>query len=256
MTDAVTTELNEDVFTIRLNRPEAMNAFNDKMVDQLNEAVDFSQSNHQIRSVIITGNRNCFSAGADLKMFVDWDKSKQDSFASITKKFHQIILGIRHLRKPVIAAVNGIAYGVGFSLAMSCDLRIASHDAKFKQAYTSIGLVPDGGWTLSVARQIGMAKTCELLLLDPIIEAEEMLKLGLVNKIVARDKLEDAAMEIARESSGKLLGAFASAKELVNNSIYYDLEKLLEAEIKAIIDATSTDEFRQAIMAFLKRRNP
>lgn len=255
MADVITTELNENIFIVRLNRPESMNAFNAKMVYQLSEAIDLSRSDHRIRSVIITGSGNCFSAGADLKMFVDWDESKRDSFASITKKFHQIIVNIRHLRKPVIAAVNGIAYGVGFSLAMSCDLRIATHDARFKQAYTSIGLVPDGGWTLSVARQIGMAKTCELLLQDPIIEAEEMLRLGLLNKIVTRDKLEDTSIRIAEEASGKMLNAFASAKELVNNSIYYDLEKQLEAEIKAIIDAASTDEFREGITAFLKRKN-
>ncbi|MGB9591342.1 MAG: enoyl-CoA hydratase/isomerase family protein, partial [Candidatus Kryptoniota bacterium] len=232
-----------------------MNAFNSELVDQLYKAIEISKNDYRIRAIVITGNGNCFSAGADLKMFIDWDKSKRDSFASITKKFHRIIIDIRRLGKPVIAAINGIAYGVGFSLAMSCDLRIASNDARFKQAYTSIGLVPDGGWTLSVARQIGMAKTCELLLQDPVMEAEELLKLGLLNRIVTRDKLEDLSIQIANEASGKSLNAFALAKELVNKSIYYDLENQLEAEIKAIIEATVTDDFRKGITAFLKRRN-
>lgn len=253
--DVIATELMDDILIIRLNRPETMNAFNTEMVDSLKEAIKFSRDDSRVRSVIITGNGNSFSAGVDLKMFIDWNRTKQEEFELVTKKFHQIILEIRRLKKPVIAAINGISYGVGFSLAMSCDLRIASDEAKFKQAYTSIGLVPDGGWTLSVARHIGMARTCELLLLDPVVEADEMLRLGLINRVVKREELEVSSIQIAKEASSKPPAAFASAKELVNKSIYFGLDEQLEAEIRAIINATATAEFKESVMAFLKRRN-
>lgn len=158
--------------------------------------------------------------------------------------------------KPVISAINGVASGAEFSLAMACDLRIASIDAKFKQAYTSIGLVPDGGWTILVARQIGIAKTSELLLLDPVLTAEDALNLGLVNRVVPSIELMEQAKELARQVSSKSLTVFAQGKILINQSLGFGLADQLEAERNGIMSVSETSDFVEGISAFLEKRAP
>ena len=256
MGNTLIVEKQGSILTIGLNRPESLNALNVEMGDELVSTISKASGDRSIRAVIITGSGKAFCAGGDLQFFMGWKGPKHEAFGVLTHRLHRIIMDIRHMPKPVIAAINGVASGAGFSLAMACDLRIASVDAKFKQAYTSIGLVPDGGWTISVARQIGMAKTSELLLLDPVLKAEEALTLGLVNKVVPSVELMEQAKQLARQVSSKSLTAFARGKALINQSLGFGLADQLEAERNGIMSAAETSDFVEGISAFLEKRAP
>lgn len=256
MRNTLIVEKSDTVLTITLNRPESFNALNVEMSDELISVISNARGDCSIRAVIITGRGKAFCSGGDLQFFFDWDGPKSEVFGMLTHRFHRIIMDIRNTPKPVIAALNGVASGGGFSLAMACDLRIASTDAKFKSAYSSIGLVPDGGWTISVARQIGLAKTSELLLLDPVLEAQEALNLGLVNRIVPSFDLMAEANQLAQQVSSKSQTAFARGKELINQSLGFGLAEQLEAERTGIMSASETSDFVEGISAFLEKRVP
>lgn len=165
---------------ITMNRPEQLNALNFRLGEDLVAALEECRSNRQIRSVVLRGAGRAFCSGGDLAMakeFIDVDPP--DPYRQLTKRYNRVISDIRRLEKPVIAAINGAVGGGGFSLAMACDLKIASRTAKFRQAYTASGLVPDGGWFLFTPLAVGFCRTNELLYLDPVIDAEQALAMGL-----------------------------------------------------------------------------
>lgn len=256
MGNTVIVDTTGSVMTITLNRPQSFNAMNIELLDDLLVAVSAGRVDRSIRSVILTGTGRVFSAGGDIQLLAGRNGQKSEIFNILTQKLHRLIMDIRQIPKPVVAAINGVASGAGFSLAMACDLRLASVDAKFKQAYTSIGLSPDGGWTISVARQIGMAKTAELLLLDPTLKAEEALNLGLVNRVVPTADLLEEAMKLAQLVSSKSLTAFSKAKKLINQSLGFGLVDQLEAERCEIMSAGENNDFNEGITAFLEKRQP
>lgn len=256
MGNTLTVEKAGSILTVTLNRPKSFNALNNELSDELLTAITNASEDKSVRVVIITGSGKAFCAGGDLQYFMNCPSPKNEAFGKLLHGLNRIIMDIRNMPKPVIAAINGVASGAGFSIATACDLRIASADAKFKQAYTSIGLVPDGGWTITVARQIGMAKTSELLLLDPVLSAEEALTLGLLNKVVPSSELLEQANELARQASAKSITAFASAKALINQSLGFGLAEQLEAERKGVMNASETSDYVEGISAFMEKRKP
>lgn len=152
--------------------------------------------------------------------------------------------------------MNGAAGGAGVSLAMACDLSLAADTARFKQAYTSVGLTPDGGWSPFVARQVGYARAAEMVLLDPVLDVQKALALGLVNRVVAADELARETARVASRLAAGPSAAFARAKALLNRSLFSGLEEQLELERRSIMAAAETEDFREGLAAFFGKRAP
>ncbi|MEW6425089.1 MAG: enoyl-CoA hydratase-related protein [Bacillota bacterium] len=247
----------DGVATITLNRAEQYNALDFQLGDDLIAALEACQKDEAVRAVILTGAGKAFCSGGDLKMmkeFVNGDPA--EPFRQLTKRLNRIIIDLRRLEKPVIAAINGAVGGGGLSIAAACDLRIASSRAIFRQAYTNVGLVPDGGWTLLVPLLIGFGRASELLFYDPVFDARQALAMGLVNKVVEPGELADAAREWAEKLAGGPTRSFAAIKNLVNNALLNLLERQVELERQGIIGAAGTTDYLEGLGAFFEKRAP
>lgn len=172
------------------------------------------------------------------------------------KKLAVVTSAIRKLPKPVIASINGPAFGVGMSVAMACDLRIISEKASLAQAYTSVGLSPDGAWTMTVPRIVGMAKALEMVLLDQSINAQEALRLGLVSMVIPVEKLEEETMKLARKLANGPTKAYASAKQLINDSILQGIESQMDRERYNISACGGSEDFVEGSQALFGKRKP
>jgi 2-(1,2-epoxy-1,2-dihydrophenyl)acetyl-CoA isomerase len=247
------------VATITLNRPEVFNALNLPMAEALVRAIQTCMADDGIRAVILTGTGRGFCAGGDMKAAWEHIQAGGDPrhfFRDLTVPLHRAITDMRLMEKPIIVAINGAAGGAGVSLAAACDLRLAAEGAKFKQAYTSIGLVPDGGWTAIMPRIIGTAKAAELLLLDPVLDARQAAALGLVHEVVPDGRLAERAREVATRLAQGPTTAFGGAKALVNAALFPLLEVQLERERQRIIAQGGTADFREGLSAFVEKREP
>jgi len=247
------------VATITLNRPEVFNALNQPMAEALVQTIQACMDDDGIHVLILTGAGRGFCAGGDMKAAWEHIQAGCDPrhfFRDLTVPLHRAITDMRLMEKPIVAAINGAAGGAGVSLAAACDLRLAVENAKFKQAYTSIGLVPDGGWTAIVPQIIGPAKAAELWLLDPVLDAQQALALGLVHEVVPSDKLMERAREIATNLAHGPATAFGGAKALVNAALFPELETQLERERQRIIAQGGTADFREGVSAFVGKRKP
>ena len=253
----VTLKSYNSIAFITLNRPENFNALDFQLGDDLISALEICQKDSTSRVVIITGAGKAFCSGGDLKMAKEYaNLEPSEPYRQLTKKLNRIITDIRLLNKPVIAAINGSVGGAGLSIAAACDLRIASINAKFRQAYTNIGLVPDGAWTLLVPSLIGFGKANELLYLDPVFDAKKALEIGLVNNIVEPECLEEFAIQMAEKIAKGPTRSFVIIKNLVNNSLFTFLERQLELERQGIINAAETADYIEGINAFFDKRVP
>lgn len=248
----------DNVATITLNRPEVLNALDQPMAEALVEAIQRCIDDENIRAVILTGAGRGFCAGGDMKAAWEHIRAGGDAryfFRDLTVPLHRAITDMRLMEKPIVAAINGATGGAGVSLAAACDLRIAAEGAKFKQAYTSIGLVPDGGWTAIVPQIIGPAKAAELLLLDPVLDARQAFDLGLVHEVVPNDKLAERSKEVAIALAQGPTTAFGGAKALLNAALFPMLEVQLERERQCIIGQGGTEDFLEGLSAFVEKRN-
>ena len=248
-------ERRDGVATIRLNRPKNFNAIDFGLGNDLARALEICHDDDGVRVVALTGEGRAFCSGGDLKLFRERMKPHpQDIVRQLIKVFNVIIMGIRQMPKPVVAVVNGPVGGGGFSLAAACDIRIAARSAIFRQAYTSVSLVPDGAWTLVVPMLIGFGKAMELVLLDPILSAQEALEWGLVHRVVDDAELWKAADEIVGRLAAGPTRAFAIAKENLNNAMLGLLYRQLELERSGMIAAAKSDDYREGLSAFFGKR--
>ncbi len=257
--NSVLLDVQDSVATITFNRPEALNAFDLAMAEVMLAKVQACMEDDAIRAVILTGAGRAFSAGGDIKAVLEIHQSGGDVrqvFRDLILIFHRIITDLRRMEKPVITAINGSAGGGGMSFAVAGDLRIAAESAKFKQAYTSIGLSPDGGWTVFVPQLIGLAKATELLLLDPVFDAQEALNMGLVNEVVPDDQLMARVGELAAQLAAGPTTSFGGAKQLLNAVAFPDLEAQLERERQRVIYQSGTADFIEGLTAFIEKRPP
>ncbi len=246
-----------NVAYITLNRPETMNAFNHQMMQEFIEVMNICKEDKSIRAIVITGAGKMFSAGGDIK----WMKSAQDenwkdNFGKLIYLLHKAIRSIRNIEKPVIAAVNGFASGAGFSLALACDIRIASENAKFNQAYINIGLTPDGGSTYFLTQMLGMARALDLIFTARVIDAKDALDLGLVSRVVPSDSFEDEIKKIASTYATGPTLAFGRAKILVNKAINNDFDTQLTLEAENILLTSLSNDFKEGLNAFFDKRKP
>ncbi len=235
---------------ITLDRPEARNALSPDMMVDLGQAIDRCRSS-QVRAVLITGANGAFCAGADVRDFVgQLEDGGPDGLArhlsELAGRFHKdVILGIQRLEKPVVAAINGVAAGGGFSLALACDVRVASADARFIMAYAGIGCTADGGSTYMLPRLVGMGRAMEIYLASQPLSAERAVEMGLVSQVFPADNFERHALETAtRLAQGPTL-AYGRVKSLFEGSWDADLETQLNAETDAISGMAFSRDFQE-----------
>jgi 2-(1,2-epoxy-1,2-dihydrophenyl)acetyl-CoA isomerase len=262
MTDAFQTLLVEKtghVCTVTLNRPDSLNSLNDRMTAELAQVIQQLQHAADVRCVILTGTGRAFSSGQDLSDLKT--KYANPDFTphlaeDLRRRYNPIVLGLRELAKPVIAAVNGVAAGAGLSLALACDLRIASDKASFIEVFVNVGLVPDSGNTFFLPRLIGLGKALELCFTGDKVSADQALAFGLVNKVVPAEELMTAAQELAQKLAGLPTAGIGLTKRLLYQSLNSDLEAQLEAEAVAQETAGLTADHREGVRAFFERRPP
>lgn len=243
---------------IRFNRPEYFNALDFKLGDEIVRALEICQDDDETRVVVLTGEGKAFCSGGDLRLFREQVDSSNPSevVRQLVRVFNAIIYGIRTLPKPVIASINGAVGGGGFSLAAACDMRIAASSAIFRQAYTSVSLVPDGAWTLMVPMLVGLGKATELVFMDPVLNAAEALEMGLVNRVVDDADLQRVTQEIADKLAKGPTRSFAIAKDNLNNAMLGLLERQLELERSGMIKAARTNDYKEGLKAFFGKREP
>ncbi len=241
-----------------LDRPDSLNAMSPEMIGELVLASGWLADRARLRALIVTGNGRGFSAGGDVNWFKGGlDDPDHDLPADVRRGadvLHQAIVDFRRIPYPVIGAINGVAAGAGFSLALMCDTRIASSEAAFVCAYGRIGASPDGGMTYFLPRVVGPAKAVELLLNDPLIDAEQALELGLVAKVVAPDALLDEARAKAEKLAAKAPHYVRMAKLLVAQSLDNTLADHLQLERHGIADSMATEDLREGVGAFFDGR--
>jgi 2-(1,2-epoxy-1,2-dihydrophenyl)acetyl-CoA isomerase len=252
-------ETTDNVCTVTLNRPDSLNSLNDRMTTELALVIRQLQQSADVRCVILTGAGRAFSSGQDLgdlkTRYADTDfvpHLAQD----LRRRYNPVVLGLRDLVKPVIAAVNGVAAGAGLSLALACDLRIASDKASFIEVFINVGLAPDSGNTFFLPRLVGLAKAMELCFTGDKILADGALAMGLVNKVVPAEELTKATQEIAHKLAKLPTAAIGLTKRLLYQSLNSNLEEQLEAEAVAQETAGLTADHREGVRAFFEKRQP
>lgn len=245
------------ILTITLNRPDKLNAFIGHMRRDLAEALEHAGSDRSVRAVIITGAGRAFCAGGDVRFMAElMQRNDTEEFARILGAGRRVILAIRQMTKPVIAAVNGPASGAGANLAFACDLRVAATTATFSQSFLKVGLHPDWGGTFFLPRLVTPNKACELFFLGDVIDAAEALRLGIVNQVVEPEELETATMQLAERLRAAPPLALAAAKQAVYASGAADLEEMLRYETEAQLRCFESDDGHEGVHAFLEKRDP
>ena len=242
---------------ILLNRPEALNAWNEQFGRDLLDAVSTVAEDDSVRALMITGAGRGFSSGADLKeQRSTTDDSVPDLSARLQDVYHPIITGLREMPKPVIAAVNGPAVGIGCSLALAADLIVAAESAYFLLAFVNIGLIPDGGSTAFLPARIGYARAAEMAMLGERVPADQALDWGLINRVVPDEELEGAGEALLQLLAQGPTTSYAGAKRLLNRRMYAGLAEQLDAEADAQREQGKTQDFIEGVLAFAEKRPP
>src|SRR5881397_800259 len=252
-------EKKNDVERITLNRPDALNAINETMGEELNAALKEADRDEKTRCLVITGAGRAFSAGEDvsgLKERYGSTGSHPSLGEHLRKKYHPIILRLRSMEKPVVARLNGIAAGSGASLALACDIRVASEEAGLKQAFIGMGLVPDSGSSYFLTRMIGPGRALELIMTGKTITAKEAEQLGLINKVVLAAELDKHTDELAHRLATGPTKALGLSKRIVNRVTGLELSDALEYEAYNQDIAGKTSDHLEAVKAFLEKRQP
>jgi 2-(1,2-epoxy-1,2-dihydrophenyl)acetyl-CoA isomerase len=257
--DAKTVELeileNNTLAVLTMNRPDALNALNMPLAEEMVGAVRRVAQDPAIRAAIVTGKGGAFSAGGDLAAFKA-SREPGEFLHELASTFHQAVLAIRDMNIPWIAAINGPCFGVGLSLACCCDFRVASQAAKFGVAFTGVGLSPDSGLLYYLPKIVGIAKATEMTLLNTTIAAEEALKENLVNKVFKAEELMKETLDLASTLARMPTRALGMDKKQLDASYTLPLEQHLELELKCVSDSATTADFREGCQAFFERRRP
>jgi 2-(1,2-epoxy-1,2-dihydrophenyl)acetyl-CoA isomerase len=242
---------------ITLNRPETLNAWHADFGRELRRAIEEDAADPSVRAVLVTGAGRGFSSGADLRAgFEPADDGMPNIAKELNDLYHPIIVGVRRIEKPVVAAVNGPAVGIGASLAFACDLVLAAESAYFGLAFVNIGLMPDGGSTLFVPTAIGKARAFQMALLGERIEAQRALDWGLVNYVHPDDRLLDEANALAQRLAAGPTRSYAGSKRALNQMLYPDLDGQLSLEAELQHGLARTRDFQEGALAFLEKREP
>ncbi len=256
MTESIKLTRDAEIACLMLNRPEAYNAFDRDLVEAFASQLLTLAVDPEVRAVVISGAGKAFCAGGDLKYFLGTPQGPARTLHEVAGYFHQAIVEIRRMDKPVIAAVNGVAAGGGFSLALACDFRVMGEAAVLKQAYTSAGLSLDGGGSFTLPRLVGLARALEIVAFDRPISAQQALDWGLATKIVADAQVLTEAMNLAHQLAGISLNSFGWAKRLLTDSFDRAFEAQLERERRGISSCAAHPDGQEGLQAFMEKRKP
>lgn len=244
------------VATITLNRPDAANAMDRELMQELMHLAIRCDEDRSVRAVVITGTGRFFSAGGDLAGFADAGDEMGALLKEMTTYFHAAVSRLSRMDAPVIAAVNGLAAGAGFSLVGACDLAVAAESAAFTSAYTAASLSPDGSSTYFIPRLVGMRRAAELMLTNRRLSAAEAREWGLINEVVSDDELAGRVGELAAGFATGATLAYGAVKNLLHSSLDESLETQMELEARTISRLSATHDGREGISAFLEKRAP
>jgi 2-(1,2-epoxy-1,2-dihydrophenyl)acetyl-CoA isomerase len=242
---------------LELNRPQRMNAWSDQFSVDLLAAIREAADDPEVRAVTITGAGRAFSSGADLKEAMEQGRDgKIDVYRRLTERYHPIITGIRQMPKPVVAAVNGPAAGIGLSLALACDLVVAKESAYFQLAFVNIGLVPDGGSSVFVPSRVGFARAAELAMLGERLDARKAVDWGLINQAWPDAEFHNRADELLDRLAAGATRSYAGTKRQLNQWLYERMGAQLEFEAGIQREMADTGDFAEGVAAFVEKRPP
>jgi len=248
-------EQTDGVLTLKLNRPDKLNSFTERMAKALQSALDEAGEDDEIRCVRITGNGKAFCAGQDLPEVV----KKGDDYPlgkTVRNSYNPVIKRLRTIEKPVVCAVNGTAAGAGANIAFACDIVLASTDAVFVQSFSKIGLIPDSGGTFFLPRLVGIPRANAMFMLDEKITAERAVEMGLIYKAVEPDRLLEESDKICQYLAKMPTRGFGLYKRAINESFTNGLEVQLELEAKLQTEAGNTADYNEGVQAFMDKRKP
>ena len=249
----LTLEKDNHVATITLNRPEMMNAFSEQLIWDMGEATKAVKNDSQIRILVITGEGRGFTAGADLS---ERDASWTDTKDALERGYYPFIKNIIDMPKPVIGSINGAAAGIGAAVAMACDLRIMAKEAYIMSVFSNIALVPDGGLSFLLTREIGYSRALEYAIEAKKISADECLNLGIANKVVALGHLKEATMEWAHHLSKRSPQALANTKKLMRQAVTQSYDEVFAEEANIQQSIFGNEENLEGVTAFFEKREP
>lgn len=251
------TERQDGVLVLTLNRPDVLNALTMGMMSGLRSALKKAESDPAVRCVVLTAAGRAFCAGADLGDLRKRQEARAFSLGDeLRDHFNPLILQLRRMEKPVVGGVNGLAAGAGASLILSCDLKVCSEKATFLNAFSKVGLVPDSGMTWFLPRYLGLSLALEHAWTAKPITAEQALRAGWVNRVVAPEKVKDEALALARELAGCAPRALALTKRALNKALESGLEEQMEYEAQLQAVLGKTKDHAEGVAAFLEKRTP
>ena len=252
---AIELKVDNGVAWITLNRPEVFNSFNREMALMLQDTLDLCQTEASVRALVITGNGKAFCAGQDLKEVTTPELNP--GFRKILEEhYNPIILKIRAIEKPVIAAVNGVAAGAGANIALACDFVVANEHASFIQAFSKIGLVPDSAGTFFLPRLIGFQKASALMMSGDKVSATEAVSMGMIYKLFPTATFDEEVKTLAENLAQMPTKAIGLTKRLLNQSMNNSLEQQLAMESDLQIEASSSNDYNEGVTAFVEKRKP
>ncbi len=253
--NSIELKIENNIAYITLNRPEVYNSFNREMALRLQDTLDTCETNNEIRVIVLTGNGKAFCAGQDLKEVTTPELNP--GFKKILEEhYNPIILRIRNIKKPIIAAVNGVAAGAGANIALACDVVVADENASFIQAFSKIGLIPDSAGTFFLPRLIGFQKASALAMLGDKVSAQEAERLGMIYKYVPSEEFQETIDKLALKMAKMPTKALGMIKQLFNKSMENNLEEQLALELKHQIEAAKSEDYNEGVTAFMEKRKP
>ncbi len=255
--ETLATDFRDGYLELALNRPEVLNALNEKVAAEILDVCREAAERDDVRAVLLRGEGRAFCAGGDLAaMEHSFEGNPAEFFEGPLGVIHEAALALARLPCPVVGAVHGAASGAGFNLALACDLLLCAEGTRFNQAFVKIGLVPDTGGTYFLPRRIGVSRALELFLLGEFVDAERALALGIVNRVVPPERLLEEARELARRLASGPTRAYAEIKDLVLRSATSTLAEALDAERAAQLRVAATEDFKEGVRAFYAKRAP
>lgn len=243
-----------NILRITLNRPEVYNAFDDTLSYELQDALKAAEKDSEVRVVLLTGSGKAFCSGQDLKAIAGIEK--RSFIDSINKRYNPIIRAMRNMPKPIICRLNGVAAGAGCSLALACDLIIASETAVLVEAFVNIGLVLDSGSSYFLPRLVGSTKAFEIATMAPKITGQQAFDWGIANRVTSPETLDDVVNEIANYYANAPTKAIGLMKKMLNKSSSSDMETILEYEAYCQEIAGNSEDNKEGVTAFIEKRKP